>query len=257
MIDKMVWRHADLFYRERREEDNSIRKVVAGIVMMVIAMIVFSIPGIFSSVSTEMLDTVELVIFLMIYLMTAHDTAINSITELFNGKIEIERLTVTIASLGTFFVGAYWEACAVMFVFMICENIKNTTTPVKDSVADMKGINIINVFTMIAICFAIVIIFVPPIVDAAAYGSNIKDFSNVWREWVYRGLICLAAACPCTMHIAENIGIKAKQNLITALVIKCIVLVITATGFMTMWGVVLAELLISCIVIINIKTNKF
>lgn len=98
-----------------------LRKTIAGVAVFLVAMVVFHIPGLFHTISEETLDTVELIVYLLIYLATARDIAVNAIKNLFKGKALDEQFLMTAASLGAFFVGEYPEACAVMLFYMVGE----------------------------------------------------------------------------------------------------------------------------------------
>ena len=67
------------------------------------------------------MDTIELIVFLLIYLVTARDIVVNAIKNLFKGKALDEQFLMSVASLGAFFVGEYPEACAVMLFYMVGE----------------------------------------------------------------------------------------------------------------------------------------
>lgn len=247
-----------MFYRNNgndKEESKDIRKVLAGIAILAFAMLIFGIPELFQSVSETTMDNIELVVYLLIYLLTAYDVAVGSITNLFNGKIETERILITAASLGAFFVGTYWEACLIMFVFMMCECLKERISIKNiEQQAMVRGINIVKLFTDIVVVFAFVVAVVPSMTDVLAYGADIKNFEDVWREWIYRAFTCLAVACPCTLVISENFSLeKSKQNLVIALVIKCILLLLAALGIGTIGLTALVEAALCGIVFMNTK----
>ena len=103
------------------EPEIDLRKTIAGVAVFIVAFITFHIPGLFKSVNEETLDTIELVVFLLIYLVTAKDIVVNAIKNLFKGRALDEQFLMTIASLGAFFVGEYPEACAVMLFYMVGE----------------------------------------------------------------------------------------------------------------------------------------
>lgn len=88
---------------EGAEVDN--KKLAAGVVLFLAAMIVFHIPGLFKSIDEITMDTIELVVFLLIYLLTANEIVVNAIKNLFKGKALDEQFLMTIASLGAFL----WE----------------------------------------------------------------------------------------------------------------------------------------------------
>lgn len=97
------------------------KKLIASAVVFVIAFIVFHIPGIFASFNAELMDTLELFVFLGLYLLTARDIVVGSIKNVFKKKSLDEQFLMTIASLGAFFVGEYSEACAVMLFYLVGE----------------------------------------------------------------------------------------------------------------------------------------
>jgi Cd2+/Zn2+-exporting ATPase len=91
------------------------------VAVFIVAFIIFHIPGLFNSFDESTMDTVELIVFLLIYLVTAKDIVVTAIKNLFKGKALDEQFLMTIASLGAFFVGEYPEACAVMLFYMVGE----------------------------------------------------------------------------------------------------------------------------------------
>lgn len=97
------------------------RKTIAGVAVFIAAFIIFHIPGLFQSFGEETRETIELIVFLLIYLVTARDIVINAIKNLFKGKALDEQFLMSIASLGAFFVGEYPEGCAVMLFYMVGE----------------------------------------------------------------------------------------------------------------------------------------
>lgn len=97
------------------------RKTIAGVAVFIFAFIIFHIPGIFRSFDEQTMDTIELIVFLLIYLVTARDIVVNAIKNLFKGKALDEQFLMSVASLGAFFVGEYPEACAVMLFYMVGE----------------------------------------------------------------------------------------------------------------------------------------
>lgn len=97
------------------------RKTIAGVAVFIAAFIIFHIPGLFESFGEYTRDTIELIVFLLIYLVTARDIVVNAIKNLFKGKALDEQFLMSIASLGAFFVGEYPEGCAVMLFYMVGE----------------------------------------------------------------------------------------------------------------------------------------
>lgn len=97
------------------------RKTIAGVAVFIAAFIIFHIPGLFESFGEQTRDTIELIVFLLIYLVTARDIVVNAIKNLFKGKALDEQFLMSIASLGAFFVGEYPEGCAVMLFYMVGE----------------------------------------------------------------------------------------------------------------------------------------
>lgn len=91
-------------------------KTIAGVAVFLVAFVVFHIPGLFKSFSDTTMENIELVVFLLIYLVTARDIVLNAIKNLFKGKALDEQFLMSVASLGAFIVGEYPEACAVMIV---------------------------------------------------------------------------------------------------------------------------------------------
>ena len=102
-------------------EEVDIKKLIAGVAVFLVAMVVFHIPGLFKSIDEITLDSIELVVYLLIYLLTANEIVVNAIKNLFKGKALDEQFLMTIASLGAFFVGEYSEACAVMLFYLVGE----------------------------------------------------------------------------------------------------------------------------------------
>lgn len=97
------------------------RKTIAGVAVFIVAFIIFHIPGLFESFGEQTRETIELIVFLLIYLVTARDIVVNAIKNLFKGKALDEQFLMSIASLGAFFVGEYPEGCAVMLFYMVGE----------------------------------------------------------------------------------------------------------------------------------------
>ena len=97
------------------------RKTIAGVAVFIAAFVIFHIPGLFESFGEQTRDTIELIVFLLIYLVTARDIVVNAIKNLFKGKALDEQFLMSIASLGAFFVGEYPEGCAVMLFYMVGE----------------------------------------------------------------------------------------------------------------------------------------
>lgn len=97
------------------------RKTIAGVAVFIAAFIIFHIPGLFESFGEQTRDTIELIVFLLIYLVTARDIVVTAIKNLFKGKALDEQFLMSIASLGAFFVGEYPEGCAVMLFYMVGE----------------------------------------------------------------------------------------------------------------------------------------
>lgn len=97
------------------------RKTIAGVAVFIAAFIIFHIPGLFESFGEQTRETIELIVFLLIYLVTARDIVVNAIKNLFKGKALDEQFLMSIASLGAFFVGEYPEGCAVMLFYMVGE----------------------------------------------------------------------------------------------------------------------------------------
>lgn len=110
-----------MFFRERGEEEKNIRKIAATAVLFVIALIVFGIPGLFRSVDKETMESIELIVYLLIYLGAGHDVVVGSIAKIFSGKLQYVRLTVTAVTLALFCVGMYQAACAMLLAYMILE----------------------------------------------------------------------------------------------------------------------------------------
>lgn len=118
-----------------------LRKTVAGLAVFFVALIGFHIPGLFQTIDEEMMDTIELVVYLLIYLVTAKDIVVNAIKNLFKGKALDEQFLMTISSLGAFFVGEYPEACAVMLFYMVGELFQDyAVDKSRDSITDLMDI---------------------------------------------------------------------------------------------------------------------
>ena len=96
-------------------------KTIAGVAVFLVAFVVFHIPGLFKSFSDTTMENIELIVFLLIYLVTAKDIVLNAIKNLFKGKALDEQFLMSVASLGAFIVGEYPEACAVMLFYMVGE----------------------------------------------------------------------------------------------------------------------------------------
>lgn len=122
-------------------EEVEIKKLIAGVVVFLAAMIVFHIPGLFQSFDESLMDNIELVVFLLIYLMTANEIVVNAIKNLFKGKALDEQFLMTIASLGAFFVGEYSEACAVMLFYLVGEAFQDyAVDKSRDSISELMDI---------------------------------------------------------------------------------------------------------------------
>ena len=115
-----------------------LRKTVAGVVVFLIAMVVFHIPGLFKTID---IDMAQLITYLLIYLLTARDIVLNAIKNLFKGKAMDEQFLMTVSSLGAFFVGQYPEACAVMLFYMVGELFQDyAVDKSRDSITDLMDI---------------------------------------------------------------------------------------------------------------------
>ena len=49
------------------------RKTIAGLAVFIIAFVIFHIPGLFQSFDEQFMDNIELIVFLLIYLVTGRD----------------------------------------------------------------------------------------------------------------------------------------------------------------------------------------
>ncbi len=117
------------------------RKTIAGLAVFIIAFVIFHIPGLFQSFDEQLMDNIELIVFLLIYLVTARDIVIHAIRNLFKGKALDEQFLMSIASLGAFFVGEYPEACAVMLFYMVGELLQDyAVDKSRSSIADLMDI---------------------------------------------------------------------------------------------------------------------
>ena len=115
-----------------------LRKTVAGVVVFLIAMVIFHIPGLFKTID---IDTAQLITYLLIYLLTARDIVLNALKDLFKGKAMDEQFLMTVSSLGAFFVGQYPEACAVMLFYMVGELFQDyAVDKSRDSITDLMDI---------------------------------------------------------------------------------------------------------------------
>lgn len=115
-----------------------LRKTVAGVVVFLIAMVIFHIPGLFKTID---IDMAQLITYLLIYLLTARDIVLNAIKNLFKGKSMDEQFLMTVSSLGAFFVGQYPEACAVMLFYMVGELFQDyAVDKSRDSITDLMDI---------------------------------------------------------------------------------------------------------------------
>lgn len=117
------------------------RKTIAGVAVFIAAFIIFHIPGLFESFGEQTRDTIELIVFLLIYLVTARDIVVNAIKNLFKGKALDEQFLMSIASLGAFFVGEYPEGCAVMLFYMVGELFQDyAVDKSRDSITELMDI---------------------------------------------------------------------------------------------------------------------
>lgn len=117
------------------------RKTIAGVAVFLIAFVVFHIPGLFQSFDEQTMDSIELVVFLLIYLVTAREIVVNAIKNLFKGKALDEQFLMSVASLGAFFVGEYPEACAVMLFYMVGELFQDYAVDrSRDSITELMDI---------------------------------------------------------------------------------------------------------------------
>ena len=115
-----------------------LRKTVAGVVVFLVAMVIFHIPGLFKTID---IDMAQLITYLLIYLLTARDIVLNAIKNLFKGKAMDEQFLMTVSSLGAFFVGQYPEACAVMLFYMVGELFQDyAVDKSRDSITDLMDI---------------------------------------------------------------------------------------------------------------------
>ena len=121
-------------------------KTIAGVVVFLIAFVLFEFDifgklGLFTNVSKTTMDTAELIVFLLIYLLSARDIVINAIKNLFKGKALDEQFLMSVASLGAFFVGEYPEACAVMLFYMVGELFQDyAVDKSRDSITELMDI---------------------------------------------------------------------------------------------------------------------
>ncbi len=126
------------------------KKLIASVAVFIVVFVIFHIPGLFKSIDKTLLDTIELIVFLGLYLLTAREIVVNAIKNLFKGKALDEQFLMTIASLGAFFVGEYSEACAVMLFYLVGEAFQNyAVDKSRKSIVDLMDIrpdvaNLIN-----------------------------------------------------------------------------------------------------------------
>lgn len=131
-------------------EEVDIKRLIAGVALFLVAVVVFNIPGLFKTIDKWTMDTAELIVFLLIYLLTANEIIVNAIKNLFRGKALDEQFLMTIASLGAFFVGEYSEACAVMLFYLVGETFQDyAVDKSRNSITELMDIrpdyaNIIN-----------------------------------------------------------------------------------------------------------------
>ncbi|MDY4793027.1 MAG: heavy metal translocating P-type ATPase [Pararoseburia sp.] len=98
-------------------------------------------PGLFQSFDEQTMDTIELIVFLLIYLVTARDIVVNAIKNILKGRALDEQFLMSIASLGAFFVGEYPEACAVMLFYMVGELFQDYAVDrSRDSITELMDI---------------------------------------------------------------------------------------------------------------------
>lgn len=87
------------------------------------------------------MENIELIVFLLIYLVTAKDIVLNAIKNLFKGKALDEQFLMSVASLGAFIVGEYPEACAVMLFYMVGELFQDyAVDKSRDSITELMDI---------------------------------------------------------------------------------------------------------------------
>lgn len=123
------------------EADMDIRKTIAGVAIFLVAFVVFHIPGLFQSVDKYTMDTIELIVFLLIYLATARNIVLSAIKNVLKGKALDEKFLMTVASLGAFFVGEYPEACAVMLFYIVGELFQDyAVDKSRDSITELMDI---------------------------------------------------------------------------------------------------------------------
>ena len=116
-------------------------KTIAGVAVFLVAFVVFHIPGLFKSFSDTTMENIELIVFLLIYLVTAKDIVLNAIKNLFKGKALDEQFLMSVASLGAFIVGEYPEACAVMLFYMVGELFQDyAVDKSRDSITELMDI---------------------------------------------------------------------------------------------------------------------
>lgn len=101
-------------------EEIDVRKVIAGVVMFFVALLL-PYDKIFTALSNYDVETVKIVVFVIIYWVTAGDIVKNAIKNLLQGKAMDEQFLMTVASIGAFFVGEYTEGVAVMLFYLVGE----------------------------------------------------------------------------------------------------------------------------------------
>ena len=101
-------------------EEIDVRKVIAGVVMFLVALLL-PYDKIFTALSDYDVETVKIVVFVIIYWVTAGDIVKNALKNLLQGKAMDEQFLMTVASIGAFFVGEYTEGVAVMLFYLVGE----------------------------------------------------------------------------------------------------------------------------------------
>lgn len=102
------------------DEVIDVRRIIAGVVMFLIALLL-PYDMIFTALSAYDIETVRIVVFVIIYWLTAGDIVKNAVKNLLQGKAMDEQFLMTVASIGAFFVGEYTEGVAVMLFYLVGE----------------------------------------------------------------------------------------------------------------------------------------
>ena len=110
---------------EKKRENITFKKFVTNCgVIFAFTVLAFAIEKIGGSGSGTFFDVaraIALVLYCVAYIMAGRNAAVSALGALFKGKIEIESLIVTVATLICILIGQYLGAVIAMFVFYIAD----------------------------------------------------------------------------------------------------------------------------------------